>query len=71
MQQQALSHKWPTSAARGESATGRVPSAAEVEVKRRDAGDVVALSRSANAAVTPAPPEPFGRIGVAVQCKSA
>ena len=52
-------------AARGESTMGRVPSAAGVDVRRRDAGNVVTLSRSANAADAPAAPEPIGRIGVA------
>jgi hypothetical protein len=42
-------------AARGESTIGRVPSAA---------GDAVSSSRSANAADAPAPPEPFGRMGI-------
>ena len=35
-------------AARGESTVGRVPSAAGADARRRDAGDVVASSRSAN-----------------------
>jgi hypothetical protein len=63
IQQQALSHKWPTSAARGESTRDRVPSAAEVELRRRDEGDVLGSSWSAHASVAPAPPEPFGCIG--------
>ena len=52
-------------AARGESTVGRVPSAAGADARRRDAGDVVAPSRSANTADAPAPPEPEGRMGVA------
>ena len=52
-------------AARGESAIGRVPSAAGADARRRDAGDTGISSRSANAADAPAPPEPFGRIGIA------
>jgi hypothetical protein len=52
-------------AARGESTIGRVPSAAGADARRRDAGDAGTSSRSANAADAPAPPEPFGRIGIA------
>ena len=52
-------------AARGESTIGRVPSAAGADARRRDAGDTGISSRSANAADAPAPPEPFGRIGIA------
>ena len=52
-------------AARGESTVGRVLSAAGAYARRRDAGDVVASSRSANTADAPAPPEPEGRMGVA------
>jgi hypothetical protein len=52
-------------AARGESTIGRVPSAARADARRRDAGDVGLSSRSANAADAPAPPEPFGRPGIA------
>jgi hypothetical protein len=52
-------------AARGESTIGRVPSAAGADARRRDAGDAGISSRSANAADAPAPPEPFGRIGIA------
>ena len=52
-------------AARGESTIGRVPSAAGADARRRDAGDTRISSRSANAADAPAPPEPFGRIGIA------
>jgi hypothetical protein len=52
-------------AARGESTIGRVPSAAGAAARRRDAGDGGISSRSANAADAPAPPEPFGRIGIA------
>jgi hypothetical protein len=51
-------------AARGESTIGRVPSAAGADARRRDAGDAVSSSRSANAADAPAPPEPFGRMGI-------
>jgi hypothetical protein len=42
----------------------RVPSAARADARQRDAGDAVALSRSANAADAHAPPEPFGRMRV-------
>jgi hypothetical protein len=56
-----------TLAARGESTTGCVSSAAGVYARRCDTGDVVTLSRSVNAADAPAPPKPFGRIGIAVQ----
>ena len=52
-------------AARGESTIGRVPSAAGADARRRAAGDTGISSRSANAADAPAPPEPFGRIGIA------
>ena len=52
-------------AARGKSTMGRVPSAAGADARRRDAGDTGISSRSANAADAPAPPEPFGRIGIA------
>jgi hypothetical protein len=52
-------------AARGESTIGRVLGAAGVDARRRDAGDAGTSSRSANAADAPAPPEPFGRIGIA------
>jgi hypothetical protein len=51
-------------AARGESTIGRVPSAAGADARRRDAGDAVSSSRSVNAADAPAPPEPFGRMGI-------
>jgi hypothetical protein len=40
-------------------------SAAGTDARRRDAGDTGISSRSANAADAPAPPEPFGRIGIA------
>ena len=50
----------PGLAARGESAEGCVPSAAWADARRRDAGDAVTSSRSANAADAHAPPEPFG-----------
>jgi hypothetical protein len=43
----------------------RVPSAAWADARRRDAGDVGASSRSANEADAHAPPEPFGRKGLA------
>jgi hypothetical protein len=52
-------------AARGESTIGRVPSAAGADARRCDAVDAGTSSRSANAADAPAPPEPFGRIGIA------
>src|SRR5271157_210362 len=44
---------------------GRVPSVAGADARRRDAGDTGISSRRANAADAPAPPEPFGRIGIA------
>jgi hypothetical protein len=43
----------------------RVPSAAWADARRRDAGDVVASSRSGNAADANAAPESEGRMGVA------
>ena len=52
-------------AARGESTIGRVLSAAGADARRRDTGDAGTSSRSANEADAPAPPEPFGRIGIA------
>ena len=52
-------------AARGGSTIGRVPSAAGVDTRRCDDGDAGTSSRSANAADAPAPPESYGRIGVA------
>jgi hypothetical protein len=61
----ALAARLATLAARGESTIGRVPSAARADARRRDAGDVGLSSRSANAADAPAPPEPFGRPGIA------
>jgi hypothetical protein len=52
-------------AARDESTIGRVLGAAGVDTRRRDAGDAGTSSRSANEEDAPAPPEPFGRIGIA------
>ena len=53
-----------TLGARGESTIGRVLGAAGADARRRDAGDAVSSSRSANAVDAPAPPEPFGRMGI-------
>ncbi len=61
-------------AALGESTEGCVPSAAWADARRRNAGDAVTSSRSVNAADAHAPPEPFGRMGVAgrsLRCSSS
>ncbi len=53
---------------------GRVPGAEGADARRRDAGDVVTSSRSANAADTPRRPEPKGRMGIArrsLRCSSS
>jgi len=52
----------------------RVPSAAWADARRCDAGNAGTLSRSTNEADAHAPPEPFGRMGVAgrsLRCSSS
>ena len=53
---------------------GRVPGAAGADARRRDAGDVVTSSRSANEADAPAPPgtrRARGDCGRSLRCSSS